>query len=282
MLSILQSHRRNSSFDTTVSDPIRTVGVPQRLRVGHVWVDNLSFAEALRAVADLVEQQRGGAVFTPNVDHVVKAETNGTFRGAYERASLSFADGMPLIWASKWLGCGLPERVAGSDLLLPLLKLAAQRRWRVYLLGGAPGVAAAAAERLSQNLGVLVVGWDDRRIGSDGRDPGAESVQLVRDAKPDLVFVALGPPKQELWIDNATDAIRPAVALGVGASFDFLIGTHRRAPRWIGRIGFEWLFRLIQEPRRLWRRYLIESPRFLVVVLRTMSLPRSQRFGKRI
>ena len=249
----------------------------RRLRIGRVWVDVLTFDETLEAIEALVDRGEGGSVFTPNVDHVVKAESNEAFRRAYDRVSLSVADGMPLIWVSPLLGCALPERVAGSDLLMPVLEMAARRQWRVYLLGGAPGVAPAVAKLLTEKMGITVVGWDDSRIQNDGSDPTGGSFARAQAARADLVFVALGPPKQELWIDRATDAIRPAVALGVGASLDFLAGQYKRAPRWMGRVGLEWLFRLAQEPRRLWRRYLVEGPRFVGIVARTRRLPRTER-----
>ena len=251
------------------------------MRIGPVWVDVVDFRQALQAVERLVDGRQGGAVFTPNVDHVVKASRNPDFRKAYERVELSFADGMPLIWVSRWLGCQLPERVAGSDMLRPLLERAAAKRWRVYIVGGAPGVAEVATRMLTERMGVDVVGWDDSRIASDGSDPTGESFRRVSEAKPDLVFVALGPPKQELWIDRARQAMHPAVAIGVGASFDFLIGKYARAPRWMGRAGLEWLYRLIQEPRRLWRRYLVEAPRFVGLVFQTWRLPQSDRLTTR-
>jgi N-acetylglucosaminyldiphosphoundecaprenol N-acetyl-beta-D-mannosaminyltransferase len=249
----------------------------RRLRIGGVWVDVLTFDGALDEIERLVDLGQGGSVFTPNVDHLVKVASNDAFKRAYQRASLSLADGMPLIWASRLLGCPLPGRVAGSDLLLPLLKLAARRRWRVYLLGGAPGIAQAAAKLLTEQMGIVVAGWDDGRIESDGSDPSGGSVTRVRAARADLVFVALGPPKQELWIDRARDMIRPAVSFGVGASFDFLVGKYRRAPQWMRTCGLEWLYRLSQEPRRLWRRYLVEGPRFLGIVASTWWAPRAER-----
>jgi N-acetylglucosaminyldiphosphoundecaprenol N-acetyl-beta-D-mannosaminyltransferase len=249
----------------------------RRLRIGTLWVDVLTFNEALGEIEALVDRKRGGAVFTPNVDHVVKAATNPAFTQAYECASLSLADGMPLLWASPLLGCSLPERVAGSDLLMPLLEMSARRGWRVYLLGGAQGVAEAVAKLLTEKMGITVAGWDDARISSDGSDPSGATIERVRAAKPDLVFVALGPPKQELWIHRASTALGPAVALGVGASLDFIVGRYRRAPAWMGRFGLEWLFRLLQEPRRLWRRYLVEGPRFVSIILATRRLPVSQR-----
>jgi N-acetylglucosaminyldiphosphoundecaprenol N-acetyl-beta-D-mannosaminyltransferase len=249
----------------------------RRLRIGTLWIDVLSFAEALREIEILVDGGQGGAVYTPNVDHVLKAESSEAFRRAYEHASLSLADGMPLVWASGLLGCRLPERVAGSDLLVPLVELAARRQWRVYLMGGAPGVAEAAAKLLSQDRGVCVAGWDGCRIGSDGSDVTGDSAARARATKPDLILVALGPPKQELWIRRSASAIGPAVAIGIGAGLDFLTGRHKRAPRWMARSGLEWVFRLFQEPRRLWRRYLVEGPRFALVVLETFLSPRSSR-----
>jgi N-acetylglucosaminyldiphosphoundecaprenol N-acetyl-beta-D-mannosaminyltransferase len=249
----------------------------RRLRVGRVWVDALRFDDALGAIEALVDRGQGGAVYTPNVDHVIKAQSNEPFRLAYEHASLSLADGMPLVWAGRLLGCRIPERVAGSDLLVPLMQLAARRQWRVYLLGGAPGVAPAAARLLTENFGVFVVGWDDCVIGHDGSDASGESVARVWAAKPDLILAALGPPKQELWIYRARLAVKPAVGIGIGASLDFLVGKYKRAPRWVSRAGLEWAFRLLQEPRRLWRRYLVEAPRFILVVLATWWSPRSER-----
>jgi N-acetylglucosaminyldiphosphoundecaprenol N-acetyl-beta-D-mannosaminyltransferase len=236
----------------------------------------LTFAEALREIELLVDGRRGGAIFTPNVDHVVKAGTNDAFKQAYDGVSLSLADGMPLVWVSPLLGCRIPERVAGSDLMWPLLDLARRRRYRVYLLGGAPGVAPTVADMLT-NRGIIVAGWDDAQIASDGSDPTGDSVRRAREAAADLILVGLGPPKQELWIHRSAAALGPAVALGVGASLDFLAGKYRRAPAWMARIGLEWLYRLAQEPRRLWRRYLVEGPRFIGIVVSTRRLPRSER-----
>jgi N-acetylglucosaminyldiphosphoundecaprenol N-acetyl-beta-D-mannosaminyltransferase len=252
-------------------------GPHRRLRIGTVWVDALTFDDALHEIEKLVDRKDGGAVFTPNVDHVVKAAGSDALTEAYSRASLSLADGMPLIWVSPLLGCPLPERVAGSDLLMPLLKLAARRAWKVYLLGGAPGVAEAVSRLLAEEMGITVVGWDDARIESNGSDPTGGSLARARAAEADLIFVALGPPKQELWIHRSMDALRPAVAVGVGASLDFLAGKYKRAPRWMARVGLEWLFRLLQEPRRLWRRYLVEGPKFVGIVFATWRLPRSER-----
>jgi N-acetylglucosaminyldiphosphoundecaprenol N-acetyl-beta-D-mannosaminyltransferase len=241
-------------------------------------VDSVTFDQALERIAELIDAGDGGSIFTPNVDHVVKAETDVEFRLAYSRASLSLADGMPILWASRLLGAPLPEKVSGSDLVLPLAELAAERRWRVYLIGGGPGVAAEAGVKLARELGVDVVGTDSPIVRQDGSTEQADEVlERVRATKPHLVLVAFGAPKQELWVDRFGDRITPAVAMGVGASLDFMVGRTRRAPAWMSRAGLEWLFRLAQEPRRMWRRYLIDDPRFIAIVARTRRRERRGR-----
>jgi N-acetylglucosaminyldiphosphoundecaprenol N-acetyl-beta-D-mannosaminyltransferase len=243
-----------------------------RLVIGHVPVDALTLDGAVEAVAHLVEARRGGAVFTPNVDHVVKAERDPELRAAYAAADLSLADGMPLVWASRLLGRPLPERVAGADLVLPLAARAAERGWSLYLLGGAPGDAERAAAELVRRCGVRVAGVDAGRVelGEDGAAERRALVERIRAASPDLVYVALGAPKQEVWIHRHRGELGPAVLLGVGGSLAFVAGTVPRAPRWMARAGLEWLHRLGQEPRRLWRRYLVEDVAFVPILLRTL------------
>jgi len=248
-----------------------------RVRIGYLDVHAITLAAALERIASLVERKAGGAVFTPNVDHVVKAERDASFREAYARADLCLADGMPLVWASRLLGASLPEKVSGSDLLLPLMQLAAQRRWRVYLVGGGPGVAEESGQRLRAEHGVRIVGTDSPVVGPDGAaDKSERTLERLREARPDLVLVAFGAPKQELWIDRFADQLAPAVAIGVGASLDFLTGSVRRAPAWMSRAGLEWLYRLAREPRRLWRRYLVEDPAFIMIVGRSRRAARTQ------
>jgi N-acetylglucosaminyldiphosphoundecaprenol N-acetyl-beta-D-mannosaminyltransferase len=249
-----------------------TESARRAVTIGRLAVDRVTRSEALDLVDSLVRAGRGGAVFTPNVDHVVLADDDQRLRDAYARADLSLADGMPLLWAARLLGDPVPEKVSGSDLVPALLELAAERGYRTYFLGGAPGVAALARDKLKDRLPRLqVVGVDAPRIDVDG--VGAERDEIiarVRAAGPDLVLVALGAPKQEIWIDRTRDALRPAVLLGIGASLDFVAGVIPRAPEWMSSTGLEWLFRLTREPRRLWRRYLLRDPRFVVIVGRAL------------
>jgi N-acetylglucosaminyldiphosphoundecaprenol N-acetyl-beta-D-mannosaminyltransferase len=147
--------------------------------------------------------------------------------------------------------------------------------WRVFLFGGAPSVAAKAALRLRVTHPHLkVMGASAPQIDASDPESWGPGIEEVRAGRPDLVLVALGAPKQELWIHRAARLLRPAVLLGVGASLDFIAGTARRAPRWMSAAGLEWAYRLAREPRRLWRRYLVRDPRFFQILLAQMVAQR--------
>jgi N-acetylglucosaminyldiphosphoundecaprenol N-acetyl-beta-D-mannosaminyltransferase len=240
-----------------------------RIRIGRIFIDRLSFDAALARIEGMVEAGRGGAVFTPNVHHVVIAEKLPLFSEAYAIADLCVADGQPLIWASYVVGKPLPEKISGSDLVPRLIERVAQRGWRTYLLGGPPGVAEAAGRVLRKRYGDVVagIGVPVVPLAPSVVDDGI--VDAIARARPELVLVALGAPKQELLIHRIRSRIAPAVALGVGASLNFIAGAQRRAPRWLSRAGLEWLYRLVHEPR-LARRYLIEDPAFALILLRSL------------
>jgi N-acetylglucosaminyldiphosphoundecaprenol N-acetyl-beta-D-mannosaminyltransferase len=240
------------------------------VRIGEIEMDPLTLAEALEAIEALVRAGRGGTVFTPNVDHFVLAEEDERFRAAYRDTDLSLVDGTPVLWAARALGSRLPEKVSGSDLLLPVVGRAARYGWRVFLLGAGPGVADRVKSILEAEYpGVEIVGTSSPNV--DLSKPVGEQMDVidaVKATRPDVLFLALGSPKQEIWAHRIREAMKPTVVLGVGASFDFVAGTAKRAPRWISDAGLEWLYRLAHEPRRLWRRYLVRDPKFAVIVLR--------------
>lgn len=148
------------------------------------------------------------------------------------------------------------------------MKVAEAKRFRVYLFGGANGVAARAAEKLRSDLPRLhIVGMSSPRINLAEPASSRQAIlEEVRKTAPDIVLVALGAPKQELWINEVASSLRPAVLLGIGASLDFLAGTAHRAPAWMSAVGLEWAYRLAHEPRRLWRRYLVQDPKFLGIL----------------
>jgi N-acetylglucosaminyldiphosphoundecaprenol N-acetyl-beta-D-mannosaminyltransferase len=211
-------------------------------------------------------------VYTPNVDHVVLAEHDARFAEAYARADLSFADGMPLVALSRFRSVRLPEKVSGSDFMLPLMERAARRGWRVYLLGGMAGVAEAAAAKLLERFPTLqIVGRDPAFIDlAASKEQRAAEVARIAATTPDVVLVALGAPKQEIWIDDVASSLSPAVLIGVGASLDFLAGTAVRAPRWMSRVGLEWAHRLVKDPKRMIQRYLVRDAEFPAILARQL------------
>jgi len=243
-----------------------------------VPIDVVTFAEALKRIEQLVGEKKGGYVVTPNLDHVVLADDNVAFREAYTHAALSVVDGQPLVWASRILGEQLPEKISGADLILPLMEMAAKQQWRVYFMGAGPGVAEKAAEEVHRRYGTTVVGCDAPRVSVDpAASENAAAIGKIQAAKPDLVLVALGAPKQEIWMHRCMAQYAPAVALGIGAGLDFIAGTVKRAPKWMSNHGLEWAYRLSREPKRMWRRYLVNDPRFLLILARTMQRPLSER-----
>jgi len=241
-----------------------------RSRIGLVPIDALTMHEAIDAIVSLVRSGKGGTVFTPNIDHIVLAEEDSDFRDAYARTSLSLVDGMPVLWASKILRRPVPEKVSGSDLVKPLLRRAAEEKLRVYFLGGEPGSAEEAAKRLRVDFPELqIVGTDAPRIDRNGR---LEAIaKRIRDARAEIVLVALGAPKQEIVSDRLAQDVTPAVLVGVGAAIDFLAGRQKRAPEWMSRAGLEWFYRLARDPKRMWRRYLVRDPKFLLVLFRELA-----------
>jgi N-acetylglucosaminyldiphosphoundecaprenol N-acetyl-beta-D-mannosaminyltransferase len=234
-----------------------------------VEIDNLSFAEAVDRVIQLARGPGTSFVVTPNVDHLMRHRRDPRFRAVYADANLVLADGVPLLWASRLIRNRLKEKVSGSDLVPRLCARAAESGLSIYFLGGKPGAAERCAAGLVQQYpGLRVAGCSCPPFGfeKDATINGGV-IAAVRDARPDILFVGLGAPKQELWIQRHREELGVPVALGIGASIDFLGGAEKRAPRWMQRVGLEWSYRLMRQPRRMWKRYLIDDAPFFLHVL---------------
>ena len=224
-----------------------------------VRVHAVTEADAIRHILAELDEARGGMVVTPNLDHLHRCVHDIGFAALVSEADLVLADGMPLVWAARLQGTPLPQRVAGSNLITSLSGAAADVGRKVFLLGGAPGTAEGAARVLGTKFPNLkVVGTLCPPLGFEN-DAAAmtEIIEALSAAKPDIVFVALGSPKQERLIVKLRPLLPEAWWLGVGISFSFLCGQVRRAPLWMQKTGLEWVHRLVQEPRRLFRRYVI-------------------------
>ena len=217
---------------------------------------------------------RGGFVVTPNVDHLRRCRKDMSFSALVAEANVVVADGMPLVWASRLQGTPLPGRVAGSDLITTLSGAAAGNGRSIFLLGGDEGTADAAAAILREKFPRLqVVGTHCPQIGFENDENAMrELVTRLQATKPDIVYVALGSPKQEQVIDQIRRTLPGAWWLGVGVSFSFLSGDVRRAPVWMRKIGMEWMHRMVQEPRRLVKRYLVVGVPFAGAMLTRSTL----------
>ena len=248
-----------------------------RLRLGGLPIDNVTRQRALQIIDALIYAKRGGFVATPNVDHIVLARTTPVLREAYGKARLSLPDGKPLLWMARALGNPLPEKVSGSDLLEPLMAQAAAKGHRVFLFGASATTSALAAQRLvTRHPGLNIVGRDTSVWTIDaGSDADELVVERIRRTSPDLVVVALGSPKQEVFMARFEKDLAPAVLVGLGASLDFAAGAVKRAPAWMSDAGLEWFYRLLQEPTRLAYRYLVRDlviiPIFAADVVRRIT-----------
>ncbi|MBI3885791.1 MAG: WecB/TagA/CpsF family glycosyltransferase [Opitutae bacterium] len=227
--------------------PVAILGVP---------IDPLTVESAIGRLEQLVDGRAPAYAVTPNVDFLVQARRDTELREILLEADLVLCDGQPLVWASRWLGNPLPERVAGADLVPRFVARAAQRGYRLFLLGAGPEANDAAAARLrAQHPALVIAGNYAPPFRPLAEMDNGDIARRIRAAQPDVVLVSFGCPKQEKWIARNYRALRVPVCLGVGATIDFLAGRMRRAPRWMRRTGLEWVFRLAQEPGRLGRRY---------------------------
>jgi N-acetylglucosaminyldiphosphoundecaprenol N-acetyl-beta-D-mannosaminyltransferase len=234
-----------------------------------ILIDRLRRPDVLTRIDQFVQTRRPHQIVTVNADFLSIANREADFIELLNQAAISVPDGMPLIWLSRLLGQTLPERITGTDLLLDCAALAAARGYRIFLLGAAPGVADEVAQHLTRRFPGLQIAGTHSPPYFEGSDPAAEAamVALVRAAQPDMLFVAMGTPKQERWIYNNLDALGVPVCIGVGGVFNFITGRIPRAPQLLQHLGLEWFFRLVLEPRRLWRRYLVDDTRALAQAL---------------
>ena len=249
----------------------------RRCNIADVPIDRLTMDEAATAVLDGLRNSFGKApilIMGPNAQLITLAQNDIRFYQALRASSLNVPDGISIVLASRLLGQKIPERVPGGELMERLCREAADHQLSIFLLGGLPGAAVEAALRLQARYPALSIagvycpsrGFEHNPIES------AHIHQLITKSSPDLLFVALGAPRQEMWMLQNCPSLPVGAAMSVGAAFDTLAGLRRRAPLWTQKLGMEWLYRLVQEPRRLWRRYLIGNTHFIYLVLRQLFL----------
>jgi N-acetylglucosaminyldiphosphoundecaprenol N-acetyl-beta-D-mannosaminyltransferase len=235
----------------------------KHVRILGVRVDDVTSAETLQAMECMVAEGGTHQVVTVNPEFVMVAQHDPEFYVTINESDLSLPDGMGLVWASRILGQPLRERVAGSDMVPLIARLANTKGYRLYLLGAAPGVAEKAANILCQvNPQLDIAGT---YAGSPQPEEEDAIIARIVQASPDFLFVAYGAPRQDLWIRRNLNRLQVPVCMGIGGTLDFISGVAKRAPVWTQRIGLEWLYRLVQQPWR-WRR-MVRLPVFTYRVL---------------
>jgi N-acetylglucosaminyldiphosphoundecaprenol N-acetyl-beta-D-mannosaminyltransferase len=252
-----------------------------RVAILGVAVDNLTMDEVLDAVEAKIAEGGFHQIATANVDFIINSIHDEELYETLARCDLVLADGMPLVWASRLLGTGLKERVTGADLVPQLAKLSAQRGYRIFLLGADEESSAGTAAWMEKNFpGVSIAGRYCPEYRPLEEMDHEEILSRIEMARPDILLVAFGNPKQEKWLSMHRYRLEVPVCIGVGGSFDFLSGRLSRAPAWMQRSGLEWLYRTIQEPSRLAKRYFnngVGMLRYLPVQLAAMAMQGERR-----
>jgi N-acetylglucosaminyldiphosphoundecaprenol N-acetyl-beta-D-mannosaminyltransferase len=240
----------------------------ERFSLLGVGVSTLDLAGAVDFIADAIRRHGREYICTCPVYTLMRARESPEVLAALDGAGVVAADGMGVVWAMRWLGQPV-SRVYGPDLVQAVCAAGLDPGWRHYFYGGRPGVAEAAAHNLAGRFSGLVVAGTACPPFRDLSAAEAEAeTRAINRARPQVVWVGLGSPKQDLWCAASRTRLEAPVLIAVGAAFDFIAGTVRQAPRWVQRSGLEWAFRLAQEPRRLRRRYLVYNPLFVWEVLR--------------
>lgn len=241
-----------------------------RMKFMNTEIDNLTMNETLEAIDILIQKDKKAYVVTPNVDHIVQLERGGELVEVYKNADLILTDGKPLLWIARWYGTPIKEKISGSDLFPLLCKMAAEKEYRMFFLGAAKNVAAKAAENLEKRYkGLQVAGTYSPPYGFEKNEAEMDKIEkMIKGAKPHILIVGLGCPKQELFILHNKDKLGVPISLGLGASLDFEAGNVKRAPKWMANNGLEWLFRITQDPKRMAKRYLVDDRKILWLAIK--------------
>lgn len=229
-------------------------------------IDNITMDEAISMMQANLGRKQQCSIFFVNPDCLNKTIADKEYRRVLNCSDYIFPDGIGLIVAGKLLKSPLRENINGTDMLPFLCRMAAAGGHSIFLLGGKPGVAEQAASRINKDFGVSIAGTADGYFNRENETD--RIIQSINSSGASILLVAFGAPLQEQWIDRYRDQLQPFILMGVGGLFDFYSGNIRRAPRWIREIGFEWVYRILQEPARMWRRYVIGNPLFLYRVMK--------------
>lgn len=244
-----------------------------KFKLNGIEIDDLTLDEACIKIEEAFSNKRIGFVFTPNAQHIVCLGRDAEFKEAYKNAFMRIPDGVSIIFASWLLGNPIRERAAGSDLFPRLCRMCWSKKKKIFLLGGVNGSEKTAVEKLRKEFqGILVDSYSPPFGFEYNKELENGAIKKINIFGTDLLVVCLGAPKSEKWIDRNWKELKVNIIFSLGSSIDFYVGAKKRAPIWIQRMMLEWLFRLIKEPRRLWRRYLFDNIIFIFIVLKELFI----------
>ena len=239
-----------------------------RIKFMNIYLDNVTLEEAIGHIEYCIKRRKISHVIKPNVDQIIRIEKDGYFKEICEKAELLLADGTPLIWISKWYRCPIKEKICGSELVPELCRISAQKGYKVFFLGAAEGVAAKAAEKLVKKYpGLKIVGTYSPASGFERDKQELDKINLIlKSSGADMLFVGLGVPKQDIFIYENMNVYKIPVSFSIGATIDFEAGVQKRCPGWVNRIGMEWFYRLCLDPRRMFKRYIVDDMKIFRLV----------------
>ncbi len=236
-----------------------------------VEIDNLTKMEAIKKIRDFLHRKEKGYIVTPNASHMVELQNDKKFLESYKNALLIVPDGFSIVLASKLLGKPLKEKCSGADLFPEICKLASELGMRIFILGGRDGSEKIVEEKIREAFPGIVVSSFSPPFGFEKNEEiEKEIINLINDFKTDILFVCVGTPKSEKWIYKNFNHLNINLAFSLGSAPEFFTGVKRRAPKWMQKVGLEWLWRLIQEPGRLWKRYLIGNTIFIWLIIKEL------------
>lgn len=232
-----------------------------RRKFMNTFIDDVSIDEAIEHIEHCINNRIIGQVITPNVDQIVRMEWDEYFRKICENCELLLVDGHPLLWIAKLYGLPFKQKICGSDLVPILCELASKKNYSVFFLGAGPGVAEIAAKKMIDKYPKLnVVGTYSPPLGFEKDEEEINRINnMLSKSNADMLFVGMGVPKQDIFIYENMHKYNIPMSFSIGGTIDFLAGKQKRAPKWMRKIGFEWLYRLIKDPKRMFKRYIIDD-----------------------
>jgi len=240
--------------------------------ISGVKVNRVTMEDSINLLEKFIFNRENHQVCVPNAWTTVLMQKDREFREINNSSSLAIPDGMPLVWASRLYGKPIQERVSGPDLFQKFIEVASCKKYKFFFLGSSPDILEKLSSKLKKKYpGLKIAGtYAPPFSKSFSEEEDKKMIDMINMAKPDILWVGLTAPKQEKWIGKNINHLKVPVSIGVGAAFDFIAGKVKRAPKWMQKAGLEWFYRLYQEPKRLWKRYIIGNTLFIWLVIKEL------------